>query len=35
MYHERKYGDQCEKWGSSLSPDELINPKSTQRLRNL
>ncbi len=23
------YGDQCEKCGSSLSPDELINPKST------
>ena len=22
------YGDQCEKCGSSLSPDELINPKS-------
>ena len=23
------YGDQCEKCGSALSPDELINPKST------
>jgi len=23
------YGDQCEKCGTSLSPDELINPKST------
>jgi methionyl-tRNA synthetase len=23
------YGDQCEKCGSSLSPEELINPKST------
>ncbi|MFK7756366.1 MAG: methionine--tRNA ligase [Flavobacteriales bacterium] len=23
------YGDQCEKCGSTLSPDELINPKST------
>lgn len=23
------YGDQCEKCGSSLSPDDLINPKST------
>ncbi|MBW8685559.1 methionine--tRNA ligase [Chitinophaga rhizophila] len=23
------YGDQCEKCGSSLSPDELINPRST------
>ena len=27
--HEHAYGDQCEKCGSSLSPDELINPKST------
>ena len=25
---EGAYGDQCEKCGSSLSPDELINPKS-------
>lgn len=23
------YGDQCEKCGSSLSPEQLINPKST------
>jgi len=23
------YGDQCEKCGTSLSPDQLINPKST------
>ncbi len=23
------YGDQCEKCGTTLSPDELINPKST------
>ena len=23
------YGDQCEKCGTSLSPDELINPRST------
>lgn len=23
------YGDQCEKCGSALSPDDLINPKST------
>ena len=23
------YGDQCEKCGSTLSPDDLINPKST------
>ena len=27
--HEEAYGDQCEKCGSSLSPTELINPKST------
>ena len=28
--HEQgAYGDQCEKCGSTLSPDELINPKST------
>lgn len=27
--HENAYGDQCEKCGSSLSPTELINPKST------
>jgi methionyl-tRNA synthetase len=26
---EDAYGDQCEKCGSSLSPDELINPRST------
>ena len=26
---EEAYGDQCEKCGSALSPDELINPKST------
>ncbi len=25
---ENAYGDQCEKCGSSLSPDELIDPKS-------
>ena len=25
---EGAYGDQCEKCGSTLSPDELINPKS-------
>ncbi len=27
--HPNAYGDQCEKCGSSLSPKELINPKST------
>lgn len=27
--HHSAYGDQCEKCGSSLSPDELIDPKST------
>ena len=27
--HEDAYGDQCEKCGSSLSPTELINPRST------
>lgn len=27
--NEGAYGDQCEKCGSSLSPTELINPKST------
>jgi len=27
--YEHAYGDQCEKCGSSLSPEELINPKST------
>lgn len=27
--HPSAYGDQCEKCGSSLSPRELINPKST------
>ncbi len=26
---EEAYGDQCEKCGSTLSPDELMNPKST------
>lgn len=26
--YENAYGDQCEKCGISLSPDELINPKS-------
>ena len=26
--HEEAYGDQCEKCGTSLSPTELINPKS-------
>jgi len=27
--NENAYGDQCEKCGSTLSPDELIHPKST------
>jgi len=27
--HDDAYGDQCEKCGSTLSPEELINPKST------
>ncbi len=27
--NENAYGDQCEKCGSTLSPQELINPKST------
>lgn len=27
--HPSAYGDQCEKCGTSLSPRELINPKST------
>ena len=27
--YEEAYGDQCESCGSSLSPTELINPKST------
>ncbi|MAO71461.1 MAG: methionine--tRNA ligase [Flavobacteriales bacterium] len=27
--HDHAYGDQCEKCGTALSPDELINPKST------
>lgn len=27
--HPNAYGDQCEKCGSSLSPNELINPRST------
>jgi methionyl-tRNA synthetase len=26
--HEEAFGDQCEKCGSALSPNELINPKS-------
>src|SRR5699024_11996101 len=26
--NENAYGDQCEKCGSTLSPSELINPKS-------
>ena len=28
-YNKNAYGDQCEKCGSTLSPEELINPKST------
>jgi methionyl-tRNA synthetase len=27
--HDAAYGDQCEKCGSSLSPTDLVNPKST------
>ncbi len=27
--NENAFGDQCERCGTSLSPDELINPKST------
>ncbi|HFA50233.1 MAG TPA: methionine--tRNA ligase [Bacteroidetes bacterium] len=27
--HSEAYGDQCEKCGSTLSPTELVNPKST------
>jgi len=27
--NENAYGDQCEKCGTSLSPDDLINPRST------
>jgi methionyl-tRNA synthetase len=27
--HPSAYGDQCEKCGSALTPEELINPKST------
>ena len=27
--HEEAYGDQCERCGTSLSPQELINPRST------
>ncbi len=27
-HNEKAYGDQCEKCGSTLSPDELINPHS-------
>ena len=26
--NEKAYGDQCEKCGSTLSPDELLNPRS-------
>ena len=26
--HDEAYGDQCEKCGTSLSPTELIDPKS-------
>ena len=26
--HQEAYGDQCENCGSSLSPTDLINPKS-------
>src|SRR5699024_7728113 len=26
--NENAYGDQCEKCGSTLSPEQLINPKS-------
>lgn len=28
-HNENAYGDQCEKCGTSLSPTDLINPKST------
>ena len=28
-HYDHAYGDQCEKCGTSLSPTELINPKST------
>jgi|BioPla2DNA2_1021312.scaffolds.fasta_scaffold00062_45 methionyl-tRNA synthetase len=27
--NEKAYGDQCEQCGTALSPDELINPRST------
>ncbi len=27
--YEKAFGDQCEKCGTSLSPEQLINPKST------
>ncbi len=27
--HNNAFGDQCEKCGSTLSPDQLINPRST------
>ncbi len=27
--YEKAYGDQCEKCGTSLSPEQLLNPKST------
>ena len=30
-HSEGAYGDQCEKCGTSLSPTDLINPKSHQR----
>ena len=33
--YESAYGDQCEKCGSTLSPDELINPVSTLSGRNV
>ena len=29
--NEGAYGDQCEKCGSTLSPDELLNPHSPER----
>jgi methionyl-tRNA synthetase len=28
LWKRKAYGDQCEKCGSTLSPSELINPKS-------
>jgi methionyl-tRNA synthetase len=27
--HDAAYGDQCEKCGSALSPEDLVNPRST------